>query len=118
MILVLILMSLLVGCGGDSGSDGHPTPTVASINFLPSNFPLVGLTIVTGQSLTFTAEASDESGAVIAGVTFAWASSNSSVASVTDGVVTGVAPGIVLITASSGAVTSDTITLTVSFAPL
>ncbi|NKE72999.1 Ig-like domain-containing protein [Nitrospiraceae bacterium HYJII51-Mn-bac16s-1-B09] len=117
LIVPILLMAFMVGCGGGSGSD-ESTPEVASITFSSATFPLAAGTIVVGQSATLTAEARDIDGNVITGVTFSWASSNNNVATVTDGVVTGVAPGIALITALVGNVTSNTLTLTVSLGPV
>ncbi|MEO7244851.1 MAG: Ig-like domain-containing protein [Rubrivivax sp.] len=101
----------LAACGG--GSNDAPSaaaPTVATIALLPAD--AVGR-IGIGQSLTLTAEARDPTGAVT-GADFTWASSNSAVAVVAGGIVTGVAAGTTVITASSGGVTSNAATITVA----
>jgi len=57
-----------------------------------------------GEEVTLTATPRDQSGAALGGVNLVWTSSDPSVASVTGGVVTGVADGEVIITVSSGGV--------------
>jgi hypothetical protein len=72
-------------------------------------------TIKVGETQSFTAIAFDANGAPIPGVTFAWASSNPSAATIgDDGVATGAAAGTTSITASANGVTSDTASLTVT----
>src|SRR5439155_17461041 len=71
------------------GPASAPSGTqLTSITVSPSSAN-IGL----GQTQPFTAQAKDQSGAVMTGVNFTWASSNSSVAGVTNGVVTGVGAG-------------------------
>lgn len=63
----------------------------------------------------FTATAKDSSGNTIAGLTFAWASSATNVATIdSSGLATGVAAGATQITASAGGVTSSADPLTVT----
>ncbi len=100
--LVSIGLVLLVACGGGGDSPAPATPTVTTVTVLQS-----GASVAVGQTQTVTAEARDQGGAVMAGVSFSWASSNSGVASVNNGVVTGVAAGTADITASSSGVTSS-----------
>ncbi|MES2957136.1 MAG: Ig-like domain-containing protein, partial [Pseudomonadota bacterium] len=69
-----------------------------------------------GQTRQVTAEARDQHGAVMTGVAFSWASSNSTVVSVAGGVATGHSAGTAGITASSGGVTSQPLTVTVTAA--
>ena len=106
----LSLVVLMSGCGGsdDSPAPGPSTPTVASITVTPAS-----ASIGVGQMQSVKAEATDQHGAVMTGVSFTWASSNGSVATVSDGIATGVAAGTASITASSGGVTSDPASLTV-----
>ncbi len=106
----LSLVLLLAGCGGgdDTPSPGPSTPTVASITVTPAS-----ASIGVGQTQSVKAEATDQHGAVMAGVSFTWASSNRDVATVSEGVTTGVAAGTAGITASSGGVTSNPASLTV-----
>jgi len=102
---------LLAACGGgDVGPAPAPAPAhLASITLSPTSASL-GV----GQTQTITAEARDQHNAVMTGVSFTWASSNSGVASVSGGVATGVSAGTAGITASSGGVTSNPANLTVT----
>ena len=106
----LSLALLLAGCGGgdDTPAPGPSPPTVASITVMPAS-----ASIGVGQTQSVKAEATDQHGAVMTGVNFAWASSNGNVATVIEGVATGVAAGTADITASSGGVTSNPASLTV-----
>lgn len=112
--VALFLVMLVAACGGGGGGDddaappGGSIPTVAAIT-VTAAAPSVGV----GQTRMATAEARDQNGAVVSGVSFTWASSNASVASVSGGVVTGVAVGTAGITASSGGVTSNVLSLSV-----
>lgn len=71
-------------------------------------------TLRRNQTKQFTATAKNSQGNVITGISFQWASSNSSLASVsTNGLVTSIAPGAVTITATAdGQVGSSLLTLT------
>ena len=106
----LSLVVLMSGCGGgdDSPAPGPSAPTVASISVTPAS-----ASIAVGQTQSVKAEATDQHGAVMTGVSFTWASSNGGVAAVSDGIATGVAAGTASITASSGGVTSNPASLTV-----
>jgi hypothetical protein len=91
-------------CGGDSASAGPPTvvPKLTSVTLSPSP---VELTV--GQSTLLTAKAFDQSGAVIAGQSFTFASANIGIANVnSSGDVIGVSPGTTTITASAGSVSA------------
>ena len=105
----VLLPLLLVACGGGDDSGGETLSHVATITVSPSN-----ASIVVAQTQTIKAEARDQNGVVMTGVSFTWTSSNSSVAVVIDGVATAVAAGITGITASSGGVTSNSTALTVA----
>lgn len=74
---------------------------------------LASASIGIGQSQTLTGEARDQYGDAMPGISLTWASSSSSVATVENGVVTGVSAGTTSITASSGGVTSSPFALTV-----
>ena len=89
------------GCGSDGPSAGSPTsPRLTSIVLSPSTFE-----IAVGQSTPLTAKAFDQTGAVMAGQSFTFASENNGIASVNStGSVTGVAAGSTTITASVGSV--------------
>ncbi len=108
----LLFVGMLVSaCGGgseDAAAPGTATPTVTAINVT-----VAGASVGVGQTRSATAEARDQYGAVMSGVSFSWASSNAAVASVANGVVTGVAVGSAGISASSGGVTSNVASLSV-----
>lgn len=100
-----LLPLLITACGGsDESPDAAAVApsTLTSIAVTPS-----GVIVGVGLSRTVTAEARDQNGAVMTGVTFTWASSNGSVGTVSDGVATGVAAGTTDITASSGGIRSN-----------
>lgn len=99
----LALVATTVACGGgsDSGATNPPRPTtpppVATVTVTST-----ASTLVIGNSLAMTATLRDASGALLSGRTVLWASSDGSRATVSaTGVVTGVAPGSVTITATS-----------------
>jgi uncharacterized protein YjdB len=95
-----------LSCGGDS--NGPTVTLVASviINAPPKN-------IAVGSSVQFSAVALDQYGRSLSGVTFAWSSSNQTIATVSStGVVTGVAAGSATITVVSGTV-FDSVEITV-----
>ena len=73
--------------------------TVASLEASPATHELTAL----GTTVQLTAEAFDGNGHVVAGAEFSWESSDAAVATVdAGGLVTGVAEGVVTITASAG----------------
>ncbi|MBI5529035.1 MAG: Ig-like domain-containing protein [Deltaproteobacteria bacterium] len=81
---------------------------LSSIRVRPEN-----ATIHVNQTQEFTAAVYDSCGNMLNGVSFAWASSKTAVASVADGLASGLTPGVTEITAASGAVTSNKAVLTV-----
>jgi trimeric autotransporter adhesin len=86
------------------------TTAIASVSLTP-----ISSTIKVGQTQQFTASALDANGNTVSGVTFTWHNSSAGVAIVgTDGLATGIAPGMTMINASVGTVTSQTATLTVT----
>lgn len=103
-----LLPLLLVACGG---GDDVSAPAPAQLTSITVSSTSTNL--IVGQTQTSTAAAKDQNGQPMAGVTFTWASSNPAVASVTSGVVTGVATGSADITATSGGVTSNAARVTV-----
>jgi len=108
---LLAAASLLLACGGgdtaDEASPAGAPSVVTAIAVTPADSKIgVGLT----QQLA--AQARDQYGAVMSGVTITWTSSNPAVATVADGVVRGVSAGQTSITASSGGVTSAPAVLT------
>jgi uncharacterized protein YjdB len=73
-------------------------PTIATVAVSPNT-----ANTTTGQTVKLTAVGRDGAGNAITGSSFAWTSSNTSVASVdASGLVTGVAPGNVTVTATAG----------------
>ena len=86
--------------------------TVATIEVTPAG-PLTLTSLGATESLT--AVAKDGGGAVVADVTFAWASDNQAAANVAaDGTVTAVANGVANITASASGVTSNAVEVTIN----
>lgn len=100
----------LAGCGGSSGAGSGQGgfSTVASIELSPTS-----ATVGIGLNIAITAVARDALGTVLTGVTLDWQSTDSAVASVAAGVVTGIAPGSAAVTASAGGVTSPAVAITV-----
>jgi plastocyanin len=93
-------------CGGGGGSTTTgPTPVFTSVAVSPSS-----PTVSVGSTITLSAVAKDQNGAVLSAPAATWTSSNEAVATVDGtGVVTGVANGSATITAS---ITSGSITHT------
>jgi uncharacterized protein YjdB len=86
------------------------TTAIASVSLTP-----ISSTIKVGQTQQFTANAVDASGKTVSGVTFTWHNSSAGVAIVgTNGLATGIAPGMTVINASVGVVSSPAATLTVT----
>lgn len=101
------LCALLLGaCAPDD--NGPEPPHLASIAV-----SLASTSIGIGQSQALAGQARDQYGHAMTGVSLTWASSNSTVATVANGVVTGLSVGTTDITASSGGVTSSPVALTV-----
>jgi hypothetical protein len=100
---------LLSGCGGDGDGGPGSDQSVASITVASET-----LTVGTSATQSFTATAKNRAGNALKGVSFTWASSNTSIASVgSDGLVTGIAPGTSSITASAQGITSNPVSVTV-----
>ncbi len=104
MLLAIALGTLAVSgaCGGSEpagpGDENQPVvPNAASVDVDPG----LGLVTTLGAEIQFTASAKDATGGPLAGTTFTWASSETSVATVgTDGLARGVAEGLATITAT------------------
>lgn len=109
-LLSLFVLSLVACGGGDTPPAAAATP--ASITLSASV-----LSVGPGQTLTVGAVVKDGQGNVLTGQSPVWVSSNPAVATVVDGVVTGVAQGTVTISASIGSVTSNSIALSVAAPP-
>jgi uncharacterized protein YjdB len=89
------------GGGGDGGTGpgGGGGPTVTRIDLSPTS-----ASVLVGKTSSFTATPKDVDGATVTGKTIAWSSSNTGVATVSGGVVTGVTAGTADITAAVGTV--------------
>ena len=85
---------------------------VTSVTVSPSS-----ATVNVAWSTTLSATARDGNGNPVQGAQITWSSSDPAVATVSNGVVTGVAPGSVTITATSGSATG-TASITVQLAPV
>lgn len=105
---------LLAGCGGSSPtspSGGNPPPSqsIAAVHIQPSADTAVSL----GESISFSAAATDASGQNVSGATFSWASTSPAVATVSSsGQATTKANGTTRIVASASG-KADTATLLV-----
>lgn len=112
--ILLLGVSLFVGCGGSSGSGGTtpPAPTLQSITITPAS-----PSIAAGSTQQFSATGTYSDGSTKP-VAANWLSATQSVATINvSGLATGVAAGTLIISASSGSITGTT-TLTVTAAAL
>ena len=93
--------SVSCGGGGDSGTGpgGGGGPVVTKVDVSPGS-----ANIFVGKTATFTATPKDVDGATVTGKSIAWSSSDQSIATVSNGVVTAVKPGNATITAAVGSV--------------
>ncbi|HKW17252.1 MAG TPA: Ig-like domain-containing protein [Terriglobales bacterium] len=110
------LIAALFSCGSSSSNNSNnnhstpPPPTLASISVSPAS---PSITVAATQQ--FTATAKDSNGNTMTGVTFTWASSATTVATINStGLATAVSAGTTQITASASGVTSSNDTLTVT----
>lgn len=112
-----ILAALLVvaaACGGGDGGTGPVTVAQVVIS-APAAPPTLG---ALGRTVQFAAQARDGSGALIAGASITWSSTNTAVATVsTSGLVTAVANGTTQVKASADGVQSSPVTVTVAQVP-
>ncbi len=100
------LVIALAACGGGTA----PAPVLTSIQL---SSPSTSVTV--GGTATFTAVAKDQNGATMTGVSLAFASSDPGKATINaSGVASGVAAGTTTITAKSGSVTSNAVSLSVT----
>ena len=106
--VVLVCLSLLIGCGAGTlgpGLPGPPPRTLVSIAITPANADVI---LGTLQQFTATGTYSDHTSQDLTD-SVAWSSSDSSVASiVAGGMATALALGSVTISATSGSVTGST----------
>jgi len=103
-IAALGVASVSCGGGGDGGTGpgGGKGPTVTRIDMSPTS-----ASVAVGKTVTLTATPKDVDGATVTGSSVSWSTSNQGLATVSGGVVTGVAPGTVTITAAVGSVKAD-----------
>ena len=109
-IAALAAALLVVACGG-SGSE----PKQASVSSV--SLSQASQTLNVGQTISLIATAKDGSGNALAGRLATWSSSNSSVATVSNGTVTALAPGVTTITATIEGKTAS-IDITVQIPPV
>jgi len=98
-------------CGGGGGGSTTPPPpdtTPATINLSASGT----VTLTSGNTITVTATVLTRSGTPVQGAQVTWASSNPQVASVENGLITGLLAGTTSVTASVGSVTSAPLSVT------
>ncbi|MGD2067986.1 MAG: Ig-like domain-containing protein [Gemmatimonadota bacterium] len=97
------------------GVSGGTTVTVAEVPVATVTVSPSSVSIVEDEQTTLTAEARDAQGGVLTGRAVTWSTSSPDVATVADGVVTGVGIGTATIRATSeGKVGSSTVTVTSS----
>ena len=110
--------ALVATSGGKSGQaaitvTGPSNPTVSAVSVAPSS-----ATLPVGGTQQISATLTNVVGTILTGLTTTWSSSNTAVATVSGGgMVTGIAPGSAMITATSGGM-SNTSTIAVTGAPL
>lgn len=112
LVLACLMALPFVGCGGGGGGGDDPGVSATGIASIAINASTTSLS--PGQTATISAISTDAQGNVLSGRVLAWQSSNTAVATVAGGVVTGVAAGTVNVSASAEGVTSNTVTLSVS----
>ena len=99
-LLSIAGIAALAACGG--GSESKPTPVTPTVPVVTSVTISPGVAQVeVGATTTITAEVRDQNGALMSGKTPTWTSSNPAIATIdANGVLTGVAPGSVSLTAT------------------
>jgi uncharacterized protein YjdB len=117
--VAVVAASLLAACAGGSDAASPTTPTTPAPPQVGSvSVAVSAATLQVGATLTASAEVKSTTGSVLTGRSITWASSNAAFATITDGgLITGVAPGSVTISATSEGRTG-TVTLTVIPAPV
>ncbi len=91
-----VFVLMFAACGGDSRSPMATEESVASVTVAPA-----ANTVVIGGTVRLTATANDAAGNRLTGRQVTWSSSNTDIALVTAGIVTGVADGFSTITATA-----------------
>src|SRR5690349_21761119 len=100
-ITTIVLVATATGCGAATFTE---TPVdVSSIDVASAS-----VTVAVGQTTTLSAVPKSAKGSSLTARAVHWASSKTSIASITDqGVLTGVAPGTATLTVTSGTVSRD-----------
>ena len=115
---------LLAGTTQITAASGGVTSSAVTLTVTPGPVATITVSpispsIVVATTQQFTAVGKDSAGDTLTGLTFTWASTATSVATInSSGLATGLLAGTSQITASSGGVTSSAITLTVTPGPL
>ncbi len=101
-LTVVAFGSVFAACGSDSGTGNPPIEdVVTTIRVTPANS-----TLTVGDTVRLSAQAFNQFGAAMAGVTFTWLSVDDAIASVDDaGLVTAEGAGSTVVSARSGTVT-------------
>jgi len=98
VVTSIVLLASSLACGGEGSRATGPVkplgPVVASLTVSEP-----GGALQVGATLTLVADVRDATGAAITGRAVTWSSSNPAVATVANGIVTGVSPGAATITA-------------------
>lgn len=94
-VFLAVLMLLTTACGGGDATSTEP-PGVASIIVTPST-----ASVQVQSTISLTAAVRNAAGAELTGRTVSWSSSDATIASVSNGNVTGVAPGTTNIVVTS-----------------
>jgi len=112
-------LASLVACSADETTITEPstpsTPNAPGATVTTVSLSPTSASIVAGTTRTLTATIKDQNGGTMSGQTVAWSSSNAAVATVSNGVVTGVTAGTATITATASS-KSGTASITVTAA--
>jgi plastocyanin len=116
LALIAVATTVLSACGGGSGDTTAPPQTVRTLGSISVTAP--SLSVAAGNSATIGTNAFDTSNAALSGVTFTYASSNTSVLEVEDDgslLAIGAGTSTVTVTGALGAVTKTaTVAVTVT----
>lgn len=100
---VLSIALLLSACSGDGGTDIQPPPAVTAVTVTAPT-----TNVETGQTVQLAATAQDAEGDRVEVGAYEWTTTDGAIASVSStGLVTGLAPGQVEISATTGSVTGS-----------